>query len=191
MIKNTGLPDEEVLEFDENMKKLCKWFRKEFTPDQKAIIADKLKSIPDRALTWVIDQIITMEKFFPTIGKIFSYYYRWIESHPEENKEVKAIECNECNSSGWITFRRMGKDGVMHRDEALCAKCENWKRFTNNPKQFWITDRYGVLQAGHEMFFTSDKQEMAGVKIVGKVQQKIDFAKHQFGIESEPEDIPF
>ena len=120
--------------FDDAIDKIFAYYDyREPEGRRREMIFDKVKEIPTGAVEYIVNGI-TDEKDTPprNLAKAFNeYYIRWGQS-PEHNKkqEERPLSCPDCGGEGFIHFRQADHlSGHMYKKIAICASCENWKRF--------------------------------------------------------------
>jgi hypothetical protein len=173
-------------DFHENFELLAKWYKKRLDNDQMEIWFNRVGWYPDRALTYIVDEIIETQKFFPVPNEFRRLYNVWKEANPDISKTAEVF-CPECGGTGFFYYRKF--DSFYKRDVdrcAYCKHCENWKRYTNNAKGEWFTDRREIKAKGLKFKFTFDEKMMLHTK--RKDQYNVgQLTERMF----EQDDIPF
>lgn len=97
-----------------------------------------LKDIPDRPYREIITGIMRSCRNYPTPDDILIMWSEWLRIHPEyraERDAAKHTECQECDSSGFLTYIKYpnGPD-IPYEYISRCAMCENMTRTTGLPE---------------------------------------------------------
>lgn len=115
-------------EFIEATGKLENYFAKEYTPEQSRIMYEELKDMNIQRYRQLVSALLRKSKFLPKIAD-------FIEVNREEpyqsSNETKKIECKKCNSTGYLTYKRIIKNGdkTMEYEYAYLCDCGNAKQY--------------------------------------------------------------
>lgn len=118
----------EIKEFVDAVNKLEKYYDKEYTPEQRKIMFDRLKNLNIKEFNRAVNYIIDNSKYLPRVAD-----FKFALSQPNNlsiNKtEIDFVKCNRCDC-GFIQYFKDIKDGdkiLKYPFIALCD-CENGKK---------------------------------------------------------------
>lgn len=126
----------QISEFIEATGRLEKYYDKEYNNEQRKIMFEELKEINIDRYKILISSVIKKCKFLPKIADIIEANNEEPYSNNLNNKEK--IECEKCNSTGYIIYTKIINDGTrkLHYQYASICDCGNAKQY----KGWEITD---------------------------------------------------
>ena len=133
--------------FFEEIKRLEKWTRP-LSEDQREILYQEMKHIPEQALKDIVSELISSVKpksAFPSISELKDVWIAWLQSHPEmQTTEFEDEYCFDCAGKGYIevvydTVKVAGGGVVEYKTILPCGACRNnWKKvWSRKPKKLW------------------------------------------------------
>lgn len=127
----------QIGEFIEATGRLEKYYDKEYTNEQRQIMYDELKDIEIERYRRLISVVIKKSKFLPKVADIIDANNE--EPYTSYINEQEKIVCGKCNSTGYIIYNKVIKDGDKEYIVPYSAVCD-----CGNAKQYkgWeITDK--------------------------------------------------
>ena len=115
-------------EFIETTGRLEKYFAKEYTPEQSRIMYEELQDLKIERYRQLVSALIRKSKFLPKIAD-------FIETNKEEpyqtSNESKKVDCKKCNGTGYLTYKRIIKNGdkELEYEYAYLCDCGNAKQY--------------------------------------------------------------
>ena len=131
----------QISEFVEATSRLEKYYDKEYTKEQRKIMFDELQNLSIERYKQLISTLIRKSKFLP---KIADFTEVNMEAPYVRQDETQKTECKKCNSTGYVIYTKVIKDGdrnLKYQYACLCScgnaeKYEGWnisdKRYRSN-----------------------------------------------------------
>ena len=128
-------------EFVEATTRLEQYYGKEYTNEQRQIMFDELQNLPIERYKQLISTLIRKSKFLP---KVADFAEVNMETPYMKQDETQKTECKKCNSTGYLIYTKIIKDGnrnLNYQYACLCncgnaEKYEGWntsdKRYRSN-----------------------------------------------------------
>ena len=113
-----------INEFVEATNRLEKYFNKEYTSDQRAIMFDTLKQLSLAEYNRAVNYCIGNCKYLPKIADLKEGMAQI--DHVQNREEIQFIKCDKCND-GFVRYFKNIKAGgkiIPYEFLALCT-CEN------------------------------------------------------------------
>ena len=119
----------QINEFIEVTGRIEKYYDKEYTKDQMTIMFDELGSLKIERYRQIVSAVIKKCKFLPKLADL-------VEANKEEpytsnRDEQSKVECEKCNSTGYIIYTKAIKDGdreYKNQYASVCS-CGNAKKY--------------------------------------------------------------
>lgn len=116
-------------EFIEATSRIEQYYGKEYTNEQRQIMFKELGDIGIDRFRKLISAIIRKSKFLPKIAD-------FIEVNIEtpfvtQKDDLQKIECKKCNSTGYLIYTKIIKDGdkELKNQYACVCKCSNARKY--------------------------------------------------------------
>lgn len=116
-------------EFIEATSKIEQYYGKEYTNEQRQIMFKELGDIGIDRFRQLISAIIRKSKFLPKIAD-------FIEANIEtpfisQKDDLQKIECKKCNSTGYLIYTKIIKDGdkELKNQYACVCTCGNARKY--------------------------------------------------------------
>lgn len=121
--------------------RLEKYYDKEYTTEQRKIMFDELQNLSIERYKQLISTLIRKSKFLP---KVADFAEVNMETPYMKQDETQKTECKKCNSTGYLIYTKIIKDGnrnLNYQYACLCncgnaEKYEGWntsdKRYRSN-----------------------------------------------------------
>ena len=133
-----------IEEFDEEINKLERFYQKEkaITDEQRQIWYRELRNLDITRFKYIIAQIYRTSKFLPKLADILEINANLGYSQAKQEQNIN--KCKRCNGTGYITYKKITKNGandMLYEFGAICScriksKYEGWKvteeRFRSN-----------------------------------------------------------
>lgn len=115
-------------EFIEATTRLEQYYGKEYTNEQRQIMFDELQNFPIERYRQLISMLIRKSKFLP---KVADFTEVDIETPYTKQDKIQKTECNKCNSTGYLIYTKVIKDGnrVLKNQYACLCNCGNAKKY--------------------------------------------------------------
>lgn len=116
-------------EFIEATSRLEKYYGKEYSKEQLEIMFEELKTMDISRYKQLISVVMRSEKYLPKLVAFFDADKN--VSYAQEEKERQKVQCKKCNSTGYVIYTKVIKDGTRNFSNvygALCD-CENAKQY--------------------------------------------------------------
>lgn len=123
----------EISEFIQATSRIEQYYNKEYTNEQRQIMFKELEDIDINRYRQLVSAVIRKSKFLPKVAD-------FIEANIEipfstQRDETQKIECNKCNSTGYLIYTKVIKDGnreFKNQYACICScgnarKYEGWK----------------------------------------------------------------
>lgn len=111
-----------IEEFDEETRKLEKFYDKEIPEEQRKVWYEELKKIDIIRYKYIIGQIYRKNKYLPKLAEILEVNKTIGYTEQLKQKEEK-IKCNYCNGTGFIFYKK--KVGDIIYDYVCRCNCIN------------------------------------------------------------------
>ena len=115
-------------EFIEATSRLEQYFGKEYTNEQRQIMFDELQNLSIERYKQLVSVVIRKNKFLP---KVADFEEASIETPYINKQKTDKIECDKCNSTGYLQYTKKIKNGdsyIEYNYACLCT-CGNAKRY--------------------------------------------------------------
>ena len=99
----------QIGEFIEATSRLEQYYDKEYTNEQRQIMFDELKDLEITRYRRLISAVIRKNKFLPKVSDIIEANIE--EPYGTKNEDKEIIQCNKCNSTGYILYTKKVKNG--------------------------------------------------------------------------------
>lgn len=131
----------QIDEFINATSRLEKYYDKEYTTEQRKIMFDELQNLSIERYKQLISTLIRKSKFLP---KVADFAEVNMETPYMKQDETQKTECKKCNSTGYLIYTKIIKDGnrnLNYQYACLCncgnaEKYEGWntsdKRYRSN-----------------------------------------------------------
>lgn len=131
----------QIDEFINATSRLEKYYDKEYTTEQRKIMFDELQNLSIERYKQLISTLIRKSKFLP---KVVDFAEVNMETPYMKQDETQKTECKKCNSTGYLIYTKIIKDGnrnLNYQYACLCncgnaEKYEGWntsdKRYRSN-----------------------------------------------------------
>lgn len=119
----------QIGEFIEATSRLEQYYDKEYTNEQRQIMFDELKDLEITRYRRLISAVIKKNKFLPKVSDIIEANIE--EPYGTKNKDKEIIQCNKCNSTGYILYTKKVKNGdkfLEYTFSSICS-CGNAKQY--------------------------------------------------------------
>lgn len=119
----------QIGEFIEATSRLEQYYGKEYTNEQRQIMFDEIKDFPIERYRRLISAVIRKSKYLPKVADIMEVNIE--EPYTKENNEKQVIECKKCNSTGYVLYTKIIKNGnkdLKYTYAAICS-CGNAKQY--------------------------------------------------------------
>lgn len=115
-------------EFVEATGRLENYFAKEYTPEQSRIMYEELKEMSIQRYRQLISMLIRKSKFLP---KVADFIEIDIDTPYTKQDEIQKTECKKCNSTGYLIYTKIIKDGnrELKNQYACLCNCGNAKKY--------------------------------------------------------------
>lgn len=118
-----------ISEFIEATTKVEAYYGKEFTKEQRQIMFEELQDIRIERYRQLVSIVIRKSKFLPKIAD-------FVEANEDiafstKKDETPKIKCRKCNSTGYLIYTRVIKDGdrEFKNQYASICNCGNTKKY--------------------------------------------------------------
>lgn len=111
-----------IEEFDEETRKLEKFYDKEIPEEQRKVWYEELKKIDIIRYKYIIGQIYRKNKYLPKLAEILEVNNTIGYTEQLKQKEEK-IKCDYCNGTGFIFYKK--KVGDIIYDYVCRCNCVN------------------------------------------------------------------
>ena len=111
----------QINEFIEATSRLEKYYAKEYTKDQLEIMYDELKHLDISRYKKLIAVVMHSEKYLP---KLPAFFDADKNTPYEEKKQKEKVYCKKCNSTGYVTYTKVIKDGTSEFKNTYVALCD-------------------------------------------------------------------
>lgn len=123
----------EISEFIEATSRIENYFGKEYTTEQRRIMYEELKTMNIERYRQLITAVIRKSKYLP---KIADFIEADKELPRERKEENKTTECNICNGTGYIDYKKIIGESRLVYDYACRCICENGLRHNHEIPTF-------------------------------------------------------
>lgn len=116
-------------EFVEATSRLEQYYGKEYTTQQLQIMFEELNTLAIERYRRLISAVIRKSKYLPKVADIMEANIE--EPYTNENNEKQVIECKKCNSTGYVLYTKVIKNGgkdLKYTYVAICS-CGNAKQY--------------------------------------------------------------
>lgn len=116
-------------EFVEATSRLEGYYGKEYTTQQLQIMFEELNAFPVERYRQLISAVIRKSKYLPKVADIIEVNIE--EPYIKEDNEKQVIECKKCNSTGYVLYTKIIKNGskeIKYTYAAVC-NCGNAKQY--------------------------------------------------------------
>jgi len=118
----------QINEFIEATARLETYYDKEYTTEQRSIMYEELKNLDITRYRQLISVVLRKCKFMP---KLADFNEANIEEPYTIKQEETKIECKKCNSTGYILYTKIIKNGNIDFKNTYAAVCD-----CGNAKQY-------------------------------------------------------
>lgn len=120
----------EISEFIEATNRLEQYYNKEYSNEQRQIMFEELKEINIERYRKLISAVLKKCKFLPKIADFVDTDMEMPHTHSQEEEKEK-IECKKCNSTGYVIYTKVTKNGdkEMKNQYAAICTCGNAKQY--------------------------------------------------------------
>ena len=126
-------------EFIEATNRLENYYGKEYTKEQLKIMHEELQDLSIDRYKQLISAIMKKSKFLPKIADFLEVDNEIPYSRKEDQK---IVECNICNGTGYIFYKKTIADENMTYNFACRCECENGR---NKNKQIPTYQELGIM----------------------------------------------
>ena len=120
-------------EFIEATSRIEQYYNKEYTNEQRRIMFKELEDINIERYRQLVSTVIRKSKFLPKIADFVEANVETPFSTPKDT--LQKIECKKCNSTGYLVYTKIIKDGERQfKNQYACVctcgnvrKYEGWK----------------------------------------------------------------
>lgn len=116
-------------EFIEAASRIEQYYCKEYTNEQRQIMFKELKDMSIERFRQLMSAILRKSKFLPKIADFVEVDIEIPFSAQKE--ELQKIECKKCNSTGYLMYTKIIKDGdrELKNQYACVCKCGNARKY--------------------------------------------------------------
>lgn len=117
----------EISEFIEATARLEQYFGKEYTKEQIQIMFDELKDFKITRYKKLVSEAIKQCKFLPKVADFIQIDFE--TQYSKEKEEKERIECNKCNGTGYVMYKKKIDNGAnaFYNEYAAVCSCGNAK----------------------------------------------------------------
>lgn len=118
----------QIDEFINATSRLEKYYDKEYTTEQRKIMFDELQNLSIERYKQLISTLIRKSKFLP---KVADFAEVNMETPYIKQDETQKTECKKCNSTGYLIYTKVIKDGNrnLNYQYACLCNCGNAKKY--------------------------------------------------------------
>ena len=116
-------------EFIEATSRIEQYYNKEYTNEQRRIMFKELEDVNIERYRQLVSTVIRKSKFLPKIAD-------FVEANVEtpfstQKNDLQKIECKKCNSTGYLVYTKIIKDGErqLKNQYACVCTCGNARRY--------------------------------------------------------------
>lgn len=116
-------------EFVETTSRMEQYYGKEYTTQQLQIMFEELSSLSVERYKKLISVVIRKSKYLPKIADIIEANLE--EPYTNNDKPKETIDCKKCNSTGYILYTKLLKNGgkdLKYTYASICS-CGNAKQY--------------------------------------------------------------
>lgn len=116
-------------EFVEATSRLEQYYGKEYTTQQLQIMFEELNTLAIERYRRLISAVIRKSKYLPKVADIMEANIE--EPYTNDNEEKTVIECKKCNSTGYVLYTKIVKNGgkdLKYTYASICD-CGNAKQY--------------------------------------------------------------
>lgn len=116
-------------EFVEATSRIEQYYDKEYTTQQLQIMFEELSALPVERYRQLISAVIRKSKYLPKIADIMEANVE--EPYTGNDTQREVIECKKCNSTGYVLYTKLVKNGgkdLKYTYAAVCS-CGNAKQY--------------------------------------------------------------
>ena len=136
-----------LFDFTSMLKDLSDYYeRKEPKPGTSELWFDRVKSIPEEAIPWIVKKITSESETFPKNlpGTVSALFFSWRETHPQKIAHGYVVDCPDCED-GTIRAWKIGLNGRPYSYLFRCRRCQR------DTTQGWpMATRTDLLAEGYE-----------------------------------------
>lgn len=119
----------QIGEFIESTGRLEKYYGKEYTNEQRQIMFDELKDFSIERYRQLVSSVLKKCKYLPKISDFIEANKE--EPYSQKQEEFEKIKCKKCNSTGYIIYAKIIRDGTKEFKNTYAALCS-----CGNSKQY-------------------------------------------------------
>ena len=113
-----------IEEFDEETRKLEKFYDKEIPEEQRKIWYDEFKGISITRYKYLISQVYRKCKFMPKLADMIEINKSIGYMQPREQEQKKQLaECDKCKGTGFVFYKK--QKGTLWYDYVCRCNCLN------------------------------------------------------------------
>ncbi|MBQ9659162.1 MAG: hypothetical protein IJV31_10460 [Clostridia bacterium] len=119
----------QISEFIEATSRLETYYDKEYLKEQRQIMFEELKNINIERYRKLISEAIKKCKYLPKVADFIEINNTTLYTQVAEEKDI--VECEKCNNTGYLLYRKMKKNGnkdLFYTYAAICT-CGNKKQY--------------------------------------------------------------
>lgn len=118
----------QIDEFINATSRLEKYYDKEYTTEQRKIMFDELQNLSIERYKQLISTLIRKSKFLP---KVADFAEVNMETPYIKQDETQKTECKKCNSTGYLIYTKVIKDGNrnLNYQYACLCNCRNAEKY--------------------------------------------------------------
>lgn len=133
-------------EFITETSRIEQYYDKDYTDEQRRIMYEELREFSIERYRQLTKAVIRKSKYLPKIADFEEANLK--EPYINQNDDKK-IECKKCNSTGYVIYSKIIKDGdkkIINKYGALC-NCGNAKKYEgwNIPDKRFKSEYYTPL----------------------------------------------
>lgn len=119
----------QISEFIQATSRIEQYYNKEYTNEQRQIMFKELEDIDIDRYRQLVSAVIRKSKFLPKVAD-------FVEANIEipfsaQKNESQKIECKKCNSTGYLIYTKIIKDGdrELKNQYACVCTCGNARKY--------------------------------------------------------------